>query len=58
MVKVYVPAGVVVLVTTFSVELPEVNDVGFKVAVAPVGNPLTVRLTVPVNPLKGVTVAV
>src|SRR6266404_3247515 len=58
MVKGNVPAGVVVLVVTLSVELPEVNEVGLKVAVAPAGNPVTLKLTVPVNPLKGVTVAV
>ena len=49
MVSVYVPVGVVVDVETVSVELPEPEtDDGLKLAVAPVGNPLTLRFTVPV----------
>ena len=55
----YVPAGVVPLVATLSVVEPDVvTDVGLKNAVAPAGNPVTLKFTVPVNPLPGVTVAV
>ena len=60
-VTVYEPSGVALVVATVSVELPAggmVNDVGLSVQVAPVGHPLTVRLTVPLNPLNGVAVAV
>ena len=41
-------------------ELPEVRvtEVGFNVAVTPVGAPETERLTVPVKPLRDVTVIV
>ena len=47
------PVGVVDAVVTVSVELPEPEtDVGLKLAVAPVGNPLTPRLTVPVKPFS------
>jgi hypothetical protein len=40
-----------------SVELPEppLIEVGLKLAVVFEGNPLTPKLTVPVNPLKGAT---
>ena len=31
------------------------TELGVKVAVAPDGNPLTLKLTVPLNPLEGVT---
>jgi hypothetical protein len=49
----------VVAVETVSVELPEpATDVGLKLAVAPVGNPLTLRFTVPVNPLSALIDAV
>lgn len=60
MVSVYVPAAVEVEVETVSVDEPEapVMEGGLNVGVAPDGNPLTLRLTVPVNPLEGVTVAV
>ena len=52
-VSVYVLAGVVVAVETVSVELPEpAIEVGLKLAVAPVGNPLTLRFTVPVKPFR------
>jgi hypothetical protein len=58
-VSVYVPIGVVVAVETVSGELPEpATDVGLKVAVAPLGNPLTLRLTVSVNPSRGLIVVV
>jgi len=52
------PVGVVLLVVTVSVELPDVSGVGLNVPVAPAGSPLTVRSTDPVKPPVGVTVAV
>ena len=53
----YVPAGVEVLVGTLSVVDPEVVRLeGLNDAVAPVGSPLTLKLTVPVNPFSGVSV--
>ncbi len=58
-VSVYVPAGVVVAVETVRVELPEVvTDAGLKLAVAPVGSPLTLRFTVPVKPFRALIVVV
>jgi hypothetical protein len=46
------------LVVTERVELPEpATDVGLKVPVAPLGRPLTLKLTLPVKPPDGVTVA-
>ena len=55
----YVPAGVVDAVETVSVEPPEVViDAGLKLAVAPTGNPLTLRFAVPVKPLRGAIDAV
>ena len=58
-VSVYVPAGVVVLVLTDIVEEPEpVTEVGLKLALAPVGKPLTLNATAPVKPPDAVTVAV
>jgi hypothetical protein len=46
-------------VVTFIVVDPEVvTVVGVNVAPAPVGKPVTLNETVPVNPLDGVTVAV
>jgi hypothetical protein len=58
-VRVYVPGGVVVAVETVSVEFPEsVTDVGLKFAVAPVRNPLTLRFTVPVKPIRAPIVVV
>jgi len=58
-VSVYVPAGVVVLVVTDMVDEPEpVTDVGLKLALAPAGNPLALRLTTPENPPDPVTVVV
>jgi hypothetical protein len=57
-VSVYVPVAVVA-VETVSDEVPEpATDVGLKVAVAPVGNPLTLRFTVSVNPSRGLIVVV
>ena len=59
MVKGNVPAGVALLVETVIVEEPDaVTDVGLKLALAPLGNPLTLNVTVPVKPLDGVTVTV
>jgi hypothetical protein len=59
MVSVYVPAGVEVLVVTVIVELPDTaTEPGLKLAVAPVGSPLALNVTVPLNPPDGVTVAV
>jgi len=50
---------VVLLVLTESVEEPEpVTEVGLKLALAPLGRPLTLRATTPVNPPDAVTVAV
>ena len=41
------------------VELPEpVTEAGLKLAVAPVGKPLTVKLTAPLKPLRAPMVAV
>jgi hypothetical protein len=55
-VRVYVPAGVVVAVETVSVELPELlTDIGLKLAVAPVGNPLTLKVAVPVKPFRALS---
>ena len=49
-VRAYVPAAMVDAVTTVNVELPElVTDAGLKLAVAPVGNPLTLKVAVPVK---------
>jgi len=53
------PAGVVEADVTVNVEEPEVvTDVGLKLAVAPNGRPLTLNVTVPLNPADGITVAV
>ena len=58
-VKIYVPLGVVVAVLTVMVEEPGVlTDAGLKCAVAPIGSPLTLNVTVPVNPPNGVVVTV
>ena len=45
-------------VVTLSVVVPEppVTEVGLKLAVALLGKPLTLKPTVPVNPLDGATV--
>ena len=49
----------VVLVLTDRVEEPEpLTEVGLKLALTPVGKPLTLKETTPVNPLDGVTVVV
>ena len=53
------PVGVVGLDVIAMVEDPDVvTDVGVKLAVTPDGNPVTLNVTVPVNPPDGVTVAV
>jgi hypothetical protein len=55
----YVPTAVEEFVTTLNVVEPEVFRVeGLNVPVAPVGSPLTLKPTVPVNPLAGVSVTV
>ena len=59
MVSEYVPAGVAQLVEAVSVEEPEpLTEAGLKLAIAPLGKPLTLKLTVPVNPLSGFTLTV
>lgn len=58
-VKGKLPDGVVVLVVTEMVDEPEpITEAGLKVAFAPAGNPLMVKLTFPLNPPDPVTVAV
>lgn len=53
------PVGVVLAVVTVKVEEPDVvTEVGLKLAVAPVGSPLTLKFTVPVKPPVGLTVTV
>ena len=55
----YVPVGVVLLVVTAIVDEPDVvTDAGLKLALAPDGSPLALKVTVPVKPPDGVTVAV
>ena len=52
-VRVDLPTGVLAVVVTVSVELdPGLIEVGLNDAVAPVGSPLTVRPTDPLNPLR------
>lgn len=47
------------MVETDKLEVPEpCTDAALKLALAPVGNPLTLRLTFPVKPPDGVTVVV
>jgi hypothetical protein len=54
-----VPVGVVLAVVMVRVEEPDVvTEVGLKLAVAPAGNPVTLKFTVPVNPPVGLTVTV
>lgn len=58
MVRVNIPLGVDLLVLTVRVDVPEpVTEVGLNVPVARRGSPLTLKLTVPVNPFKAFTVA-
>lgn len=49
------PVGVLLAVVTVRVDEPEFSEAGLKLAVAPAGNPLTLKFTVPVNPPEGVT---
>jgi len=59
MVSVYVPATAELLVDTLSVDEPEpLTEVGLNVVVTPVGTPLTLSATLPMNPLSAPTVAV
>jgi len=59
MVTVELPAGVVDEVDNVTVDVPEaVIEVGLKPAVTPLGNPLALNVTVPVNPFCALTVAV
>jgi hypothetical protein len=59
MVNVDVPAGVLPLVVTVIVELPDpVNVVGEKATVAPASCPLALSVTTPPKPFKGDIVAV
>ena len=58
-VNVNVPRAVPFAVLTVRVEDPDpVTDEGAKLPVAWRGNPLTLKVTVPVNPPDGVTVTV
>jgi hypothetical protein len=58
-VKVEVPSGVLPAVVTVKVELPApVTVAGEKLAVAPIGNPLALSVTIPPNPFKAPTPAV
>ena len=55
----YVPAGVDAEVDTVTAVDPDVTtDGGLKEGVAPDGSPVMLKVTVPVKPDKGVTVAV
>ena len=57
--SVALPAGVLLLVCTVNVELPEpVIEVGFNEAVAPAGTPLTDKFTVLVNPFSATSLTV
>jgi hypothetical protein len=59
MVRVELPTGVLALVVTVIVDDPvPVTVVGLKVAVAPVGSPLALKVTIPLKPPEGVIVAV
>jgi len=58
-INVDVPAGVLPMVVTVNVEFPApVTVVGEKLAVAPVGNPLALSVTTPVNPFSAAMLAV
>ena len=60
MVRVELAAGVLLAVVTVRVEVPvlPVIVLGLKLAVAPVGKPVTVRATSPVSPFTAVLVTV
>lgn len=54
-----VPVVVVVVVVTVMVDVPEpATEAGLKLAVAPLGKPVTLNDTTPVKPPDGVTVTV
>ena len=56
---VFVPAGVEANVVTVMVEGPEpATEAGLKLAVAPVGKPVALKVTDPLKPLMALTVAV
>jgi hypothetical protein len=59
-VSVYVPVGVLPVVVTFMVLFPEppVMGLGLKEALALEGSPLALKVTLPVKPPEGLTVAV
>jgi hypothetical protein len=58
-VSVYVPAAVVLAVETLNVEEPEpLTEVGLNEVVTPVGTPLTLSATLPLNPLSAPTLTV
>jgi hypothetical protein len=58
-VSVKLPVGVLAAVVTVSVELPPaLTDVGLNVPVALVGKPLTLKLTVPLNPFWALVLTV
>ena len=55
----YIPVGVELDVFTARVEDPEPEtEFGVKLAVAPEGNPVTLKFTFPLNPFEGVTLTV
>ena len=59
MVRVKLPVGVVLLVVTLNVELPDpVTEAGLKLAVAPAGKPVTLNDTVAAKQFCAPTVAV
>ena len=59
MVNVESPTGVVQLVVTVSVEVPDpVTVAGEKLYVAPLGSPLALSVTTPLNPFNAPIVAV
>jgi hypothetical protein len=54
-----VPGAVLIVVVTVIVDEPaELTEVGTKFAVAPVGKPLALSVTVPLKPLTALMVAV
>jgi hypothetical protein len=58
-VRVELPVGVLAVVVTVSVDVPEdVMDDGEKEAEVAPGRPVSVKLTVPTNPFRGDTVTV
>jgi hypothetical protein len=59
MVSVELPAAVLAVVVAVSVELPvPLTDAGLNAAVVPVGKPLTLRFTAPLNPFSTPTLTV